>query len=292
MRTFDAAFRLAIWDVWDHKCAWCGNPLDLEDLEVEHLIARGLNGKQRRKELARHGLDEDYDLDSTGNLAPAHRRPCNANKSMKPLPDSPRIDQLRTDANDRAPKVERAAERHRKATKLTQAAAIIEAADPALVTKAQLAQLTKATAVISAHLGLGHDVQVHPSVHPHDFVYPEVTEAGSIFGTERMKQLIDEWGEYNDDLLDEVVADGFDAHGQELEASSLHEVHRIGFVEDLDMFLVRATFDVSYMYYDNDMNSGLADTDLVIDLWVSLDDNRTEVLEISVDHFEILPDLK
>jgi hypothetical protein len=211
VRTFDAAFRLAIWDVWDHTCAWCGNPLDLEDLEVEHLIARGVKGEERKERLARHGLDEDYDLDSTDNLAPAHRRPCNANKSMKPLPDGPRIDLLRADASDRASKVEGAADRHRRAKKLTQAATTIEAADPAFVTKAQLEQLTKATAVIRAHLGLGGDVQVHPSVDSHDFVRPEVTEAGAIFGTERMRELLDEWEKYNDDLLDEVVADSFDA---------------------------------------------------------------------------------
>jgi hypothetical protein len=58
------------------------------------------------------------------------------------------------------------------------------------------------------------------------------------------------------------------------------------------MFLVRGTFGVSYTHYDDDMNSGPADTEVVIDLWVSLDDTRTEVLEVSVDHFDFLPDLQ
>jgi hypothetical protein len=40
------------------------------------------------------------------------------------------------------------------------------------------------------------------------------------------------------------------------------------------------------------MNSGPADSKVVIDLWASLDDNRTEVLEVSVDHFDHLPDVR
>lgn len=285
----DPAFRLAMWDAWDHKCAWCGNPLDLEDLEVEHLIAGGLEGDDRSTALAQHGLPENFDLDSTENRVPAHGRPCNRRKSIKPLPDSPVIGMLREEARNRAPQIDKAAERYRRATRLTKAVAVIEAAEPGEVTEQQHAQVVRAAAIVAAHLGLSPDVRVHSAVHPHDYVPPEVTEAGTIFGTERFRELLAEWAEYN--ALDEVVADGFNAERQELNAAGLGEVLRIGYVEDLDMFLVRARFSVSYTHYDAEGCGGPADADFVLDLWVELDDRRAEVLEVSVDHFDTLPDL-
>lgn len=289
MAGFDPALRVAMWDAWDHKCAWCGNPLDLEDLEVEHLIAGGLESDERSVELARHRLPENFDLDSTENLVPAHGRPCNRRKAMKPLPDSPVIAVLREDATKCAPQIDKAAEKYRKGTRLTKAVAVIEAAEPGEVTQQQHAQLVRAVAVVTAHLGLDPDVRVHSSVDPHDYVPPEVTEAGTIFGNERFRELLAEWAKYND--LDEVAADGFNAEGQELSGAGLRDVLRIGYVEDLDMFLARARFSVSYTHYDAEGCGGPADADVVLDLWVELDDSRTEVLEVSVDHFDTLPDL-
>lgn len=105
----DAAFRLAMWKAWNERCAWCHNALDFGDMEVEHLIPKSLKGEMRWEVLKAHGLAEDYDLDSTQNLGPAHGHPCNRAKASSPLPDSPRIALLLAKAEHLAPEIESAA---------------------------------------------------------------------------------------------------------------------------------------------------------------------------------------
>jgi hypothetical protein len=290
MAKLDQAFRVALWDEWGHTCAWCGNPLDLEDLEVEHLVAKGLEAEDLAKELARHGLPADLDVDATRNLVPAHGRPCNRRKAMKPLPDSPIIDNLLADAEARAPAVDQAADKYRRSTSVTRAVAIIEAADPAHMSDEQRRRVVSAAATVDAHLGLQQQVRVHASVDPHDYVPPEVIEAGAIFGTDRMGELLQEW----DDLhgLDDVVEAGFNSDGEELRRSNLRRVTRIGYVEETDMYLVRADFDVSHTHYDRDGIGGPANTEITLDLWAELDDARIEILDLSVDYFDNLPPLE
>lgn len=285
----DAAFRLAAWKAWNERCAWCHNPLDFADLEIDHLIPKSLKGSDRKQALDTHGLPYDYDLDSTDNLAPAHGHPCNSAKAGKPLPDSPRIALLRDEAARLAPEIERAAARHRKARRLQEAVAVIDAADPNNLTPRQRENVVRASSIIAARLGVGTTARVHRAVDAHDYVAPDVRDVGLIFGMERFLELLREWADHED--LDDVVAESFDDAGQqELLSAEPRELLRLGYADDVDMFLARVQVDVNYTHYDDEGFGSEADADWTIDLWVTLDDSRSEVLEVLFDHLGGFPD--
>lgn len=257
-------------------------------MEVEHLIPKGIKGRKRREVLKAHRLPQDYDLDSTENLAPAHGHPCNRAKASKPLPESPRIALLRDDAARLAPEIERVASRHRKARKLEEAVAIVDAADADHLTPTRRQELVRAVSLIAARLGVTNS-RVHPAVSPHDCVPPDVRDVGGAFGHERFYDLLTEWADEND--VNDVVADSFEVDGQqEVVSAGPREVLRLGYAEDVELFLARVTFDVNYIHYDDEGIGGEADTDWTIDLWVTLDDHRTEVIDVLVDYQGGFPD--
>lgn len=103
-----------------------------------------------------------------------------------------------------APEIERAAARHRKARKLDEAVAVIDAADPNNLTPRQRENVVRAASIIAARLGVGTTARAHRAVDPHDYVAPDVREVSLVFGMERCLKLLREWAD--DDDLDDVVA--------------------------------------------------------------------------------------
>lgn len=286
---FTPALRLALWEAWDFRCAWCRQALTLQDVEVEHLIAKGLKGESREEQFARFGLELDYDLDSTENLVPAHRR-CNGIKSNQPLADAPIIAQLRDIAASRAPSIDAQAEKHRKGRSLTKAVAAIGAADPEHLRDEDLEALEASVRLVRAQRRLPDTVVVHPAVRGHEPETPNVEDVTAVLGRDRMLEMMLEWHHGSADALLEVAAEVFDAPGQRLERVELLNIDKVGYAAETDLFLVRMRLAGEYTHFDSEGIAGPADAEFAEDVWVLLDDARAEVLQVELDLFGAFPD--
>lgn len=109
-----AVDRQALWEAHTQKCVYCGNPLRLRDLEIEHILPQYLcRSSEHRPELNRWlsvlGLPADYDLNSADNLLPAHAH-CNRSKGPH-LFDESSIRHFRNLAAAKIPKLSELRER-------------------------------------------------------------------------------------------------------------------------------------------------------------------------------------
>lgn len=77
----DTVERSAIWAAHSKRCAYCGNPIQLQDLEIDHIIPESVGWDAMRLASLRRdfGLPEGFQLNSLENFLPAHRR-CNSVK--------------------------------------------------------------------------------------------------------------------------------------------------------------------------------------------------------------------
>lgn len=74
--------RKAIYEAYAKKCFYCGQHIDWDNLEIDHLIAEKTHDlKQLLKD---YGLPEDYDINDLTNLVPAHSF-CNNRKNNTPF---------------------------------------------------------------------------------------------------------------------------------------------------------------------------------------------------------------
>jgi len=97
----DDLTRLALFVAWDERCVWCRLPLFFDEMEVEHLLPKSLEGKAKEDALSQHGRPADFDLNSLENLAPSCR-PCNGGKGKQLPPDAPIVATLLEKARSRA----------------------------------------------------------------------------------------------------------------------------------------------------------------------------------------------
>lgn len=74
--------RKSIYDAYSNKCFYCGEHIDWNDLEIDHLIAE--NTCNLKELLIDYGLPEDYDINDLTNLVPSHSL-CNNRKSNRPF---------------------------------------------------------------------------------------------------------------------------------------------------------------------------------------------------------------
>jgi len=81
-RTLDTIERIALWMAYSRTCAYCGELIQLRDLEIDHIIPGSLedrpDGLIRLKDEL--GLPSGFALNSINNLLPTHGR-CNLRKS-------------------------------------------------------------------------------------------------------------------------------------------------------------------------------------------------------------------
>lgn len=81
-QTSDDLVRAALWEAYNKRCFWQGEPIEFFQLEIDHLIPETLekHPKQLQQILADAGLPANYDLQGLQNLVPSCRR-CNGQKS-------------------------------------------------------------------------------------------------------------------------------------------------------------------------------------------------------------------
>jgi hypothetical protein len=87
---FSAAERFAVWEAHDGQCFWCGEPLVLAEVTVDHVIPELYAAKP--DELARirshYALGDAFALNDFSNWVPAHQR-CNRSKGTTLFRASP-----------------------------------------------------------------------------------------------------------------------------------------------------------------------------------------------------------
>lgn len=66
--------RVAIWRAWDKRCAYSGEPVAFDDLEIDHVIPEQmLDTPDKLKDLLTTlGLPDDFNLNSLANWIPSH----------------------------------------------------------------------------------------------------------------------------------------------------------------------------------------------------------------------------
>ncbi len=79
---FNDVFRTALWNTYKHRCFYCNQPLDWDELQIDHLVPEWM--QEDTKKLAALvidlGLKADFKVNEAYNLVPAHSK-CNLKKS-------------------------------------------------------------------------------------------------------------------------------------------------------------------------------------------------------------------
>lgn len=68
--------RFALWQAWGMKCYWCDVPKTFLEVEIDHIVPKGLSDTQLQQALKDYGLPAGFDLHDPRNLAPICD-PCN-----------------------------------------------------------------------------------------------------------------------------------------------------------------------------------------------------------------------
>ena len=68
--------RFALWQAWGMKCYWCDVPTAYLEVEIDHIVPKGLTQGDLQRVLTDYGLPADFDLHDPKNLAPICD-PCN-----------------------------------------------------------------------------------------------------------------------------------------------------------------------------------------------------------------------
>ena len=81
---FKTTERFVIWQSYDCKCYFCGEPMEFFDVTIDHLLPENLLDRQEEltKTLNKYGLESNFNINSFENWAPCHQR-CNNKKKTK-----------------------------------------------------------------------------------------------------------------------------------------------------------------------------------------------------------------
>lgn len=73
--------RVAIWTAHSKRCAYCGEPLRYQDLEIDHVLPQSLikSPGELNELISKLALASDFSIAALGNLVPAHGT-CNSKK--------------------------------------------------------------------------------------------------------------------------------------------------------------------------------------------------------------------
>lgn len=100
---FNSSEKYTVWHTHGFKCYWCGEPLDLMNLSVDHLIPESLSTKPDEFERVKshYSLPDTFKINDFCNWVPAHNN-CNSKKSKKIFANSPAFLSFITDVMSRS----------------------------------------------------------------------------------------------------------------------------------------------------------------------------------------------
>jgi hypothetical protein len=109
-RRFSYTERYAIWHCNEQRCWWCGQPLRLVEVTVDHVLPESLLDDEGKREtvFSEYGLSKDFKINSYENWLPCHSH-CNQSKGNRPPAFVPGNKVILDGLIDRAPKAERIA---------------------------------------------------------------------------------------------------------------------------------------------------------------------------------------
>ncbi len=83
-RRFSYPERYAVWHCNGQRCWWCGQPLRLPEVTVDHVLPESLlDDEDKRQEiLTEYGLPKDFNIDGYENWLPCHNH-CNQSKGNR-----------------------------------------------------------------------------------------------------------------------------------------------------------------------------------------------------------------
>lgn len=121
--------RFALLLTWNQTCAWCHQPLTLDQMHADHTFPRRPDSGQPTLAdfMQFHGLPADFAVESLPNLAPLHST-CNLTKGRRVLLTQAISDTLHK-AGERAPEVARKRAALDKAVKLERALIALDNVD-------------------------------------------------------------------------------------------------------------------------------------------------------------------
>jgi 5-methylcytosine-specific restriction endonuclease McrA len=96
--------RQAIWECHDCRCAYWGEPIKLDDMQIDHILPESLDRKppEKIKVFAEYKLDEDFELNCLENYVSSSKK-ANREKGNVILPTA--TDLLLKKAKRLAPKI-------------------------------------------------------------------------------------------------------------------------------------------------------------------------------------------
>lgn len=273
-----ASLRFATFLEWGQRCVWRHEPIAFDEMELDHLIPKSLAGRQLSEVLEMHALPHDYGLESTRNKVPACRQ-CNGSKSKRIPPKAPGLTFLIEDAERRAPLIEARAKQLRTDWRLGKLLGELESKAEHL-TAAQTERLLRIGGIVSLVVSpQPQPVRIHHAIDYHDYVPPATRDAATIIAPDDFLELLREWLDGHKYAMD-VFPAAWGGTDEELNSVYPNEIDRLEYSDEIDAFLVRVTCSVEYTHYDEEGTGGPADTTDVFDLWVSLSDDRSTVVDV------------
>lgn len=84
---FDNITRSALWSAYNHKCFYCNQALDWDDLHIDHIIPESIAETKEVLEniISDFGLNVELHINIFYNLVPSHVK-CNLRKSNELFP--------------------------------------------------------------------------------------------------------------------------------------------------------------------------------------------------------------
>lgn len=87
---FSYAEKYSVWDTHGYKCYWCGEPLEIQQVTVDHVIPEDLEEKEEKLQWVKehYSLPKEFAVNSFYNWVPCHNN-CNSKKSTTLFQASP-----------------------------------------------------------------------------------------------------------------------------------------------------------------------------------------------------------
>jgi hypothetical protein len=269
-----------LYRTWGKCCVWCRRPIMYGLFEVDHLVPKSLTGEKLARALADYGLPASFDIYALPNLAPSCR-PCNGSKGNRPVRRAPVVVAVLDKARQRAPKIEKRVAKFDRSSAVNELAALFETIQPTAD------EMKRFNELVVPGRGL------HPGANYHEPEPPKLKRSKKKlsydgFADDRqMLMMLEEWvvGHKGDAL--QVVKGTFDGGDTPPKRVWPTSVNFLAYAKEIGDFLSNVTFNVDYLFVTEDV-SDMAEGEHNVDLWITLDPTRRNVVDVVVDSLNTL----
>jgi hypothetical protein len=260
---------------WGKCCVWCKRPIMYGSFEVDHLVPKSLTGEKLARALADYGVPASFDIYALSNLAPSCR-PCNGSKGNRPVRGAPVVVAVLDKTRQRAPKIEKRVAKFDRSLALNELTALFETIQPTAD------EMKRFNELVVPGRGL------HPGACYFEPEPPKLKRSknklryGGRADDQQMLIMLEEWVvRHKGDAL-QVVEDTFDGGDTPPKCVWPTSVNFLAYAKEIGDFLANVTFNVEYLFITEDV-SDMAEGEHNVDLWITLDPTRGNVVDVVVD---------